>query len=99
MKLNGTKDENFDTIEKAVQDGTIDSVPLEELKRAKQELLTNSPLSDNPKFIQRWERVNAAITSRIESSGAQTRFKVQVTIGVLTLLLVVLNIYLSHGAS
>ena len=97
MELNGTQIQNFDEIERAVLKGKLDTLTIDELNNIKQILLTKSPLSDNPKFIQRWERVNAAVTSKIESKSTSKRFKIQITIAIITLLLVLLNIYLANN--
>ena len=97
MELNGSQTENFDKIEKAVQKGELDSLSVNELLKIKQVLLTGSPLSDNPRFIQRWERVNTAVMSKIESKTTSKRFKIQIVLAILTLLFVLLNIYLSHS--
>lgn len=97
MELNGSQTQNFETIEKAVQDGSFEALSPKTLKEIRQILLTNSPLSDNPKFVQRWERVFSAVTSKIESKTTARRFKVQIALGLATLFLVLLNIYLAHA--
>ena len=56
---------NFERIEALVQNGSIDSRPIAEVRKLHDSLLRNSPTSHNPQFEQRWKRVEMALAARI----------------------------------
>ena len=60
----------FERIESIVKDGRINSLQISEVRKERDLLLQNSPTSANPQFIQRWNRVLIALTTRIESDLA-----------------------------
>ena len=59
---------NFERIERLVKDGSIDSLPVAEVRKLRDSLLRNSPTSHNPQFEQRWKRVELALAARIAAN-------------------------------
>ena len=90
------KVENFERIEAIVNDGSIHKKSVTELRGLRQSLLSDTPLSDNPRFEQRWQRVHAALSSRLDGRIAARRFRVQVVLALLTLVFVVVNLYTTY---
>ena len=56
---------NFERIEALVKSGTIDTMPIAEVRREHESLLRSTPTSGNPRFAQRWKRVEISLSSRI----------------------------------
>ncbi len=96
MELNGTQTENFVSIEEAIKDKSINDLSIHELEKIKTLLLTDSPIQHEHHFKQRWDRVELAITSKINSKINSRRFRIQITIGVITLILVSVNLYYAN---
>lgn len=59
--------DNFDRIEAIVKSGDIESLPIAEIRKELSSLLSHTPTSRNPQFMQRWERVKIALQTRIEN--------------------------------
>jgi hypothetical protein len=56
---------DFERIETLVRDGKLAGMRSDEVKALRHTLLTEGPLSDNPKFQQRFHRVDTALAERL----------------------------------
>lgn len=56
---------NFERIETLVHDGNVETMTLSEVKALRRSLLADGPTSENPRFEQRLQRVDAALVSRL----------------------------------
>ena len=55
----------FERIEALVKDGSFEKLSKRELQNMQGTLLRGTPTSSNPQFVQRWERVNLAISNKL----------------------------------
>lgn len=55
----------FERIEASVKDGSFEKLSKTELQKMQGTLLRSTPTSSNPQFVQRWERVNLAISNEL----------------------------------
>jgi hypothetical protein len=62
---NAEKVANFERIETLVREGKLETMSSAEVKTLRNSLLTEAPLSDNPKFQQRLHRVESALANRL----------------------------------
>jgi hypothetical protein len=56
---------NFERIEALVREGKLASMPFDQVRALRHSLLTEAPLSENPKFQQRLQSVETALASRL----------------------------------
>lgn len=61
---------NFKRIEGIVKSGAIDSLPIADVRKERDSLLRDSPNLYSTQFGQRWERVNMAISARLDGEFA-----------------------------
>ncbi|WP_394672582.1 hypothetical protein [Limnobacter sp.] len=56
----------FERIESIVKSGGLEKMPVASARKERDVLLRSTPTSNNPQFIQRWDRVLFALNDRIE---------------------------------
>ena len=56
----------FEHIGSLVKSGELEKMSVALARKERGILLQNTPTSDNPKFVQRWDRVLLALNDRIE---------------------------------
>jgi hypothetical protein len=60
----------FERIEALVKDGSVQKLSTTELQKMQGTLLRSTPTSSNPQFVQRWERVNLALSNELQGKLA-----------------------------
>lgn len=56
----------FERIESLVKSGGLEKMSVALARKERDILLRNTPTSNNPQFVQRWDRVLLALNDRIE---------------------------------
>jgi hypothetical protein len=82
----------FNNIEGVIKNRELSQRSLAELRKMRETLLLETPTSQNAQFQQRWERVHAAINSELEGRITARRFRVQLALSVLILLVAAINL-------
>lgn len=60
----------FERIESIVKVGGLEKMSIATVRKERDALIRSSPTSNNPQFIQRWERVLFALNKHIENDLA-----------------------------
>ena len=85
--------DDFREIEEQVQNSSIEAMPVAELTKLKDSLVTNAPPAEIHPIMQlRWDRAYKEISSHIDSKVAKRRFHIAIGISIVILLVSLINL-------
>ena len=85
--------DEFRNVEGLVQDRSIERMSVDELKKLKESLVTNTPSAEvHPIMQTRWDRAYAEVSSEINSKIAKRRFYIAIGISTVILLVGLVNL-------